>query len=51
MEIVLYILAAMAVLGLIIFIYEIKHATLIDDNEPFLYGDYDPKKDPTLANE
>lgn len=51
MEIVLYILVAMAVLGLIIFIVEAKNAPIIDDTEPFLHGDYDPKKDPTLANE
>jgi uncharacterized protein YxeA len=30
------------------FVYEIKHAKEIDDRKPFLWDDYDEKKDKTL---
>ena len=30
-----------------IFITEVKHAPFVDEKEPFLWDDYDPKKDPT----
>lgn len=50
MEVVLYILIAMGVLGLIIFFVEIKKAPIIDDKEPFLRGDYDPDKDPNAPH-
>lgn len=46
MEVALYILITMGVLGLIVFFMEIKKAPIIDDKEPFLRGDYDPNKDP-----
>ena len=29
-------------------VYEIKNAEEVDPTKPFLYGDYDPLKDPTL---
>jgi len=51
MAVLLYIVVAMGIIGLIAFAVEIKNAPTIDDNEPFLNGDYDPKKDPTLENE
>ena len=38
----------LAFIGLCVFIHEIKHAKIVDPNEPFIYGDYDPKKDQTL---
>ena len=47
MTIVLIIIGSMCLLGLIMFIYGIKHAEEVDPNEPFIYGDYDPSKDPT----
>ena len=46
MEVVLYILIVMGVLGLIALLVEIKKAPTIDDKAPFLNGDYDPDKDP-----
>lgn len=50
-NIVLSILTVMVLGGIFVFIYEAKHAELVNDDEPFLYGDYDPKKDPTLQKE
>ena len=29
-------------------IYEFRNAIRVDDEEPFLFGDYDEKKDPTI---
>jgi hypothetical protein len=29
-------------------IYEFRNAIMVDDEEPFLFGDYDKKKDPTI---
>ena len=36
------------IIGFLIFLYEIKHSQTIPSDEPFLRGDYDPRKDPTL---
>ena len=47
--IIVYFLAILLIISLVLFIIEIKKAPLIDDKEPFLKGDYDPKEDPTLA--
>lgn len=41
----------LVVLGLIIFIHGIKNAKEVDKNEPFLNGDYDPSKDPTVKTD
>ena len=50
MMIALYIFLALVVIGLALFIYGIRNAQEIDPNEPFLYGDYDPTKDPSKEN-
>lgn len=39
--IILCVVAVIILVSLGIFLYEIKHAPLIDDNQPFLHGDYD----------
>ena len=47
----MYVLIAFCVLfaiGAAVAVYEAKRAVIVDDKEPFLLGDYDPKKDPTL---
>lgn len=49
MTILLVAILAVMVIGMAFFFREIKNAPTIDDKEPFLRGDYDPKKDPTLA--
>jgi len=46
MAIIFIIIGTMVVLSLGFFFYEIKHAKEIDPKEPFIYGDYDPSKDP-----
>lgn len=46
--IILYFLGIMFIISTVLFISEVKKAPLIDDKKPFLHGDYDPKKDPTL---
>ena len=46
MTIIFIIIGIMAVLSLGFFSYEIKHAKEVDPKEPFIYGDYDPSKDP-----
>ena len=44
-------LAAFLVIGLICFvIYEMNHAIEVEPKKPFLFGDYDPSKDPTLEH-
>ena len=43
-----YISLGTVILGLILFIYGIKKAEPINNNAPFLWDDYDPKKDKTL---
>ena len=45
---VICVMMAFLCLSAYLFYTEAKHAPLIDEKEPFLYGDYDPKKDPTL---
>ena len=44
---VLVVLGCLTVIGAIVFFVEAKKAPIIDDGEPFLHDDYDPKKDPT----
>jgi hypothetical protein len=39
----------MAIIGMIFFLYEIRNAEIVDEKEPFLYGDYDHRKDPILS--
>jgi hypothetical protein len=34
-----------------VFYHEVKNAPTIDEREPFLWDDYDPKKDPTMQND
>ena len=46
--IALYVLGIIFIISTVLFISEIKKAPLLDDKEPFLEGDYNPKKDPTL---
>jgi len=41
------IIAFFAIVSLIV-IYEARHAITVDPKLPFLHGDYDPQKDPTL---
>lgn len=46
-----YILPIIAIILTLIvygFVYEIKHAKEVDGKEPFLWDDYDEKKDKTL---
>ena len=45
MIIVIIVLAVMFVVSTAIFIGEARHAPLIDDKAPFLWDDYEPKKD------
>jgi hypothetical protein len=47
--IALYVLGIIFIISTVLFISEIKKAPLLDDKEPFLEGDYDPKEDSTLA--
>lgn len=47
MSIILYILLALACIGLILFTYGIITAKEIDPRLPFIRGDYDHAKDPT----
>ena len=44
MEVVLYVYLILVLIGLITFIHGIKHAQEVDPNEPFLRGDYNPRK-------
>ena len=46
MNVVIFLLIV-ALIGIIIAIYEYRNAVLVDHNEPFLHGDYDEKKDKT----
>ena len=43
-------LLAFVVISFILAAYELHNAPTIDPNEPFLWDDYDPKKDPTLVS-
>lgn len=47
MDAIFYIFIGIAVVSIILFINEAKNAPIVDDKEPFLYGDYDAKKDVT----
>ena len=47
MAIGLIIFGVLSFIGLCVFIYEIRRAEVVDPNEPFIYGDYDPDKDPS----
>jgi len=40
----LYILGGIFLVSVVVTIYEIHNATPVDPEEPFLRGDYDPKK-------
>lgn len=46
MTIIFIIIGITVVLSLGFFFYEIKHAKEVGPKEPFIYGDYDPSKDP-----
>jgi len=48
LKIIAIVLGIMMGLGISIFLYEIKHAPIVDEKEPFLWDDYDEKKDKTL---
>lgn len=50
MKILLFIVLAFGLVALAVLAYEIPRAKEVDPKEPFLYGDYDPKKDPTLES-
>jgi hypothetical protein len=41
----------MVIIGIIIFIYEARKAPIVDDKEPFLWGDYDDRKKATSCSE
>lgn len=47
-KIIIICLVIMVIVGWILFYKAIKEAHMVDPKEPFLTGDYDPKKDPTL---
>ena len=47
---ILYIIVALIVLGIVLMYVEFRNAPMIDDKEPFLYGDYDPSKDPNITS-
>lgn len=42
-KIIITVIALVVVVGLSLFIYGIKTAPTIDDKEPFLWDDYNPK--------
>jgi hypothetical protein len=44
MEIALYVYLILVLIGLIAFIHSIKNAQEVNPNEPFIHGDYDPRK-------
>ena len=46
MNVVIFLLIV-ALIGIIIAIYEYRNAVMADPDEPFLHGDYDEKKDKT----
>ena len=45
------ILGVSMLIGLCMVLYEAKHAVQVNPNEPFIYGDYDYRKDPTLKHQ
>lgn len=47
-KIIIICLVIMVIVGWILFYKAIKEAPMIGPKEPFLTGDYDPKKGPTL---
>lgn len=47
MTTVICVMMAFLCISAYIFYTEAKHAPLVDEKEPFLHGDYGPKKDPT----
>ena len=51
MEYLLIALGLMVILGLIVFVHGIRNAKEVNKNIPFLNGDYDPEKDPTLKKD
>jgi hypothetical protein len=46
MTIIFIVIGITIVLSLGLFFYEIKNAKEVDPKETFIYGDYDPLKDP-----
>ena len=44
----LIIFAIIAMIGIGVFMKEVKNAQTVDPTEPFLHDDYDPNKDETL---
>jgi uncharacterized protein YxeA len=42
------IFAIIAMIGIGVFMKEVKNAKTVDPTEPFLHDDYDPNKDETL---
>ena len=48
--ILLYIVVGVGILGLFTLFKEIISSEEVDNKNPFIYGDYDPKKDPTLKH-
>lgn len=47
MVLIFSVFAIVLVIGLGLFMIEIKNAPKCDPTEPFLHDDYDPNKDPT----
>ena len=43
---ILFIIAAIIMVSVILFLFETNNAITVDEKEPFLRGDYDPDKDP-----
>jgi hypothetical protein len=50
LKIMLVVVGMWCLIGLMLFAYAIYTAKEIDPNSPFLNGDYDPAKDPTLIS-
>jgi hypothetical protein len=51
LKIIIIALIAFYVLCFVLAVIEVRKAPTVPDKEPFLTGDYDPKKDPTLQKE
>lgn len=47
MPIVVGVVIGVFALGIVMMLIEMKKAPIVNDKEPFLSGDYDPKKDVT----
>ena len=48
LKIAVFVLLMAFIISFIVLMFEVKKAPLIPGDQPFLYGDYDLKKDPVL---